>query len=151
VLHAPVGAKARELGPSRSDGILVDPEDDEVLRPIGEASWDLGHHEALRAVPAGSRRSLACRASTPTGWSSPPPPCVMPASRWRSPDRHRSLGEEIDLVLAVEEWERIEFDLVGSTFWRSGLRGGRGHVEPRGLPGHAGGLLRSKGLGKRGR
>jgi len=30
--------------------------------------------------------------------------------------RHRGLGEEIDLVLALEEWERFELDVIGSAF-----------------------------------
>ena len=29
---------------------------------------------------------------------------------------HRDLGEELDLVLAIEEWERLEFELILSTF-----------------------------------
>ncbi|MGQ0592777.1 MAG: hypothetical protein ACT4QB_09040 [Gammaproteobacteria bacterium] len=30
--------------------------------------------------------------------------------------RHRGLGEEIDLVLALEEWDRFEFAVIGSAF-----------------------------------
>jgi len=30
--------------------------------------------------------------------------------------RHRHLGDELDLVLAVEEWERVEFDVALSAF-----------------------------------
>ncbi len=40
-------ALAWELGPTRSDRDRVDPEQDEVLRLIAEASWDLGAHHAL--------------------------------------------------------------------------------------------------------
>ena len=29
---------------------------------------------------------------------------------------HRDVGEELDLVLAIEEWERLEFELILSTF-----------------------------------
>jgi len=42
-------------------------------------------------------------------------------------DRHRDLGQELDLVLALEEWERLEFALIGSAF-----RPGRAFVDPRG-------------------
>jgi hypothetical protein len=42
--------------------------------------------------------------------------------------RHRDVGDEIDLVLALEEWERLEFEVIASVF-RAGdafgrLRGG---------------------------
>ena len=41
--------------------------------------------------------------------------------------RHRDLGHELDLVLALEEWERLELELVGSVF-----RAGRAFGDERG-------------------
>lgn len=29
---------------------------------------------------------------------------------------HRGLGDEIDIVLALEEWERVEFEFIASAF-----------------------------------
>jgi hypothetical protein len=40
---------------------------------------------------------------------------------------HRDLGHEFDVVLALEEWERIEFELIGSA-----LRPGRAFGKNRG-------------------
>ena len=45
-----------------------------------------------------------------------PPPCAMPGSRPSSRASTAFLGEQIDLVLAVEAWERFELDLIGSAF-----------------------------------
>ena len=42
--------------------------------------------------------------------------------------RHRDLGQELDVVLALEEWERLEFELIGSVF-----RAGSAFGERRGI------------------
>ena len=57
---------------------------------------------------------------------------------------HRDLGHGVDLVLALEEWERLEFELIGSAF-RPGRAFGkdRGRVELRGILRDADRLLSS--------
>jgi hypothetical protein len=36
--------------------------------------------------------------------------------RPRHTGKHRDLGTEIDVVLALEEWERLEFEFIASAF-----------------------------------
>ena len=60
--------------------------------------------------------------------------------------KHRDLGTEIDVVLALEEWERLEFELIASAF-RAGRAFGEEvrYVELPRLPRHADCLLSSWG------
>lgn len=85
-------------------GVLLDPELSNLgvvtvgagLSLLRSSSLDLVYHSYRLVEPASSLRNARLEVAL-TG-------------------RHRGLGEEIDLVLAVEEWERFELDLVGSAF-----------------------------------
>jgi alginate production protein len=85
-------------------GVLLDPELSNLgvvmvgtgLSLLRSSSLDLVYHAYRLVEPAAALRDARLEASL-TG-------------------RQRALGEEIDLVLAVEEWERYEFDLIGSAF-----------------------------------
>ncbi|MBA2594528.1 MAG: hypothetical protein H0U97_20715 [Gammaproteobacteria bacterium] len=70
------------------------------------SSLGLVYHTCRLVEPASSLRN-ACLETRLTG-------------------RHRGLGEEIRPVLALEEWERFELDVIGSAF-----RAGRAFGEAR--------------------
>ncbi|MGH8566703.1 MAG: alginate export family protein [Gammaproteobacteria bacterium] len=95
-------------------GVLLDPELSNLgvvtagagLSLLRSSSLDLVYHNYRLVEPASSLRNARLEVAL-TG-------------------RHRGLGEEIDLVLALEEWDRFEFDLIGSAF-----RAGRAFGETR--------------------
>jgi hypothetical protein len=98
-----------------SYGVLLDPELSNLqvwtlgagLSLLRSSSLDLVYHYYRQVEPASFLRNA--RIDLPlTG-------------------RHRDLGHELDLVLALEEWERFELDLVGSAF-----RAGRAFGAERG-------------------
>ena len=96
-------------------GVLLDPELSNLqvwtvgagLSLLRSSSLDLVYHYYRQVEPAPFLR--AARIDLPlTG-------------------RHRDLGHELDLVLALEEWERVELELIGSAF-----RAGRAFGSERG-------------------
>jgi hypothetical protein len=96
-------------------GVVLDPELSNLrvltigagLSLLRSSSLDLVYHYYRLAEPAPFLRDARLEA-TLTG-------------------EHRDLGHGVDLVLALEEWERLEFELIGSAF-----RPGRAFGEDRG-------------------
>jgi hypothetical protein len=85
-------------------GVLLDPELSNLhvftigagLSLLRSSSLDLVYHHYRLAEPASFLREAGVEA-TLTG-------------------EHRDLGHELDLVLALEEWERLELEVIGSVF-----------------------------------
>jgi alginate production protein len=96
-------------------GVLLDPELSNLgiltigagLSLLRSSSLDLIYHHYRLVEPAPFLRDAGLTA-TLTG-------------------KHRDLGTEIDVVLALEEWERLEFELIASAF-----RAGRAFGEEEG-------------------
>ncbi len=96
-------------------GVLLDPELSNLgiltlgagLSLLRSSSLDLVFHHYRLVEPAASLRDAALEAEL-TG-------------------EHRDLGQAFDLVLALEEWERLEFEVIGSAF-----RAGRAFGAERG-------------------
>jgi hypothetical protein len=97
-------------------GVLLDPELSNLgvltlgvgISLFRSSSLDLVYHDYRLDEPADSLRDARLEA-TLTG-------------------QHRDLGREVDLVFALEEWERLEFELIASAF-RAGRAFGRDHRE----------------------
>ena len=111
-------------------GILLDPE----LSNLGILT--LGGGLSLFA------RARSTSSTTTTGSSSPPTRCATPGSR-RSSTAATGPRSGVDLVLAVEEWERVELDLALAAFRAGPAFGRSGRLELRRLP------RRARVLGRR--
>ncbi len=105
-------------------GVLLDPELSNLrivtlgsgVSLLRSSSLDLVYHEYRMVESSGDLRDLRLEL-TLTG-------------------EHHDVGRELDLVLALEEWERLEFELIGSAF-----RAGRALGERRGTWSYGGFLV----------